>query len=41
MLYPELSRKEFCKYAVYSQHLNGLTVDRYLDHVEKHDPVRD
>ncbi len=34
MLYPELSRKEFRKYAVYSQHLNGLTVDRYLDHVE-------
>jgi ATP-dependent Clp protease protease subunit len=34
MFYPELSRKEFRKFAVHSQYLNGLTVDRYLDQVE-------
>jgi ATP-dependent Clp protease protease subunit len=34
MFYPELSRKEFRKFAVHGQYLNGLTVDRYLDQVE-------
>ncbi|RAJ99878.1 ATP-dependent Clp protease protease subunit [Larkinella arboricola] len=34
MYYPELSKSEFRKFAVHGQHLNGLTVDRYLHQVE-------
>ncbi|GAB3282313.1 ATP-dependent Clp endopeptidase proteolytic subunit ClpP [Larkinella harenae] len=34
MYYPELSQREFRKFAVHGQNLNGLTVDRYLRQVE-------
>lgn len=34
MYYPELSQREFRKFAVHGQNLNGLTVDRYLHQVE-------
>ncbi|MFD1143163.1 ClpP family protease [Larkinella insperata] len=34
MYYPERSRREFRKFAVRGQHLNGLTVDRYLHQIE-------
>ncbi len=34
MYYPELNRNEFRKFAVHSQYLNGLTVDRYINHIE-------
>lgn len=34
MYYPELSKSEFRRFAVHDQHLNGLTVDRYLHQVE-------
>ncbi|GAB3331308.1 ATP-dependent Clp endopeptidase proteolytic subunit ClpP [Larkinella ripae] len=34
MYYPELSRREFRKFAVHGQNLNGLSVDRYLHQVE-------
>lgn len=34
MYYPEFSRNEFRRFAVHHQHLNGLTVDRYLHQVE-------
>lgn len=34
MYHPEISRKEFRKFAVHGQRLNGLTVDRYLHHIE-------
>ncbi|MDJ1469454.1 ClpP family protease [Xanthocytophaga flava] len=34
MYFSELSKSEFRRFAVYGQNLNGLTVDRYLNHVE-------
>ncbi len=34
MYHKELGKEEFRKYAVYGQNLNGLTVDRYINHVE-------
>ncbi|MFC5407765.1 ClpP family protease [Larkinella bovis] len=34
MYYPELSQREFRKFAVHGQNLNGLSVDRYLHQVE-------
>ena len=34
MHHPELGKDEFRRFAVYSQYLNGLTVDTYLNRVE-------
>jgi ATP-dependent Clp protease protease subunit len=34
MYSPELNKNEFRKFAVHGQNLNGLTVDRYMNHVE-------
>ncbi|MDJ1501661.1 ATP-dependent Clp protease proteolytic subunit [Xanthocytophaga agilis] len=34
MYFSELSKSEFRRFAVYGQNMNGLTVDRYLNHAE-------
>ncbi len=39
MYYPELSKSEFRRFAVYGQNLNGCMVDRYLNYVNNLHPV--